>query len=270
MKNCWGVTNSSHERAVNSNSNSSFAVGTGFCSAGGSDDPHQAYDPTVREYCPPVVDPYAYVGAYDESASYDPKFTPPVAGDICTADMLKLKNGAFTLSPGRYCGGIEIKSQAEVTFEPGIYIIDGGRLNIQAGATANGDNVMFYFTGDDATFNVQGGGTLTLTGRHTGSSYEGFLFIQNPDAANGETSQIQGGGEMTIRGVLYMPTQEIEVGGNSGFNASQQYFGMVARNFSLIGNGEYNFTSDNSGTDLPDILPAAPKFEEQRLVRLVN
>jgi filamentous hemagglutinin family protein len=44
-------------------------------------------------------------------------------------------NNTRTLSPGVYCNGIDIQSQAVVTLQPGTYIINRGDFNVAGGAT---------------------------------------------------------------------------------------------------------------------------------------
>ena len=152
---------------------------------------------------------------------------------------------------------MSLQAQAKVTLSPGIYIIDNGELNVQSGANLTGSNVLFYFTGASAHMTLIGGGTVTLKGRAQSSSYASFLFIADANAWQGNASNIQGGGSLTLEGVLYMPTQTILVSGNGDVNGTSTYFAMVAKDFNFKGNGTFNLIPASSSTSLKDIMPTA-------------
>lgn len=251
---CWAQTNSTRSTAINASGNASAVVGAGHCAAGGVSVTHDNFTPAAVAGCGSVDDPFATVGAYS-NGTYTPTFTPPTIPSSCASNNLNLKKGSYSLNPGRYCGGLSLQAQVSVTLAPGIYFIDNGTLNVQSGASLSGSNVLIYFTGANASMTVIGGGTINLKGRNPGSSYSSFLFIA--DTANhGGTSNIQGGGSMTLEGVLYMPTQTILVTGNGTVNSTNTYFGMVAANFLFEGNGVFNMATTGSTTTLTDIMPA--------------
>ncbi|MFM9943342.1 MAG: hypothetical protein ACKVP7_28080 [Hyphomicrobiaceae bacterium] len=260
---CWGHTNSTMGTAINAAGNSgSTAVGLGHCAVGGASVTTQ-YSPAVTTGCQNVPDPFATVSAYSTTASYVPNFALPTVGSTCKSTNLNLKKGTYTLDPGRYCGGISIQAQAKVTLNPGIYIIDNGQFLVQSGSNLSGSNVMFYFTGAASRMTIIGGGVINLKGRSTGSTYAGFLFIAHPNANTDGESNIQGGGIMTLEGVLYMPRQRIEVSGNGHVNGSTNYFAMVAKDFYFRGNGDFFFKKHAGGTNIPDVMPNMPVATER-------
>ena len=254
---CWGYTNSVKATAINANGSQATAVGLGHCAVGGYIGGQDSFSPAPITGCPTVADPFANTGAYETTAAYSPSFTPPALPATCKSQNLSLKKGTYTLNPGRYCGGIDLKAQANVTFTPGVYIIDDGLFNVQSGSSVSGENVVFYFRGANARMTVIGGGTVNLKGRNSGSSYEGFVFIAHPDAWRGLASNIQGGGNFNLEGMLYMPTQRIEVSGNGDVNNSSPYFGMVAKDFYFRGNGKFTLKKYSSG-NLADKTPNLP------------
>ena len=186
----------------------------------------------------------------------------------CKQSGLKLKKGNYTLDPGRYCGGLQIMAQAKVTFNPGIYIVDNGTFDVQSGAEVVGKNVLFYFSGYNAKFQVIGDGKVDLIGRTNGNSYEGFVMIASAEANPGGTSRIQGGSSFKVDGVIYLPTQRIEVGGDSESNKNSKYFGVVAKDIYMIGNGKFYFKPYDAECEMPDIMPNMPKTGGARLVAL--
>ncbi|MCH8962231.1 MAG: hypothetical protein IH820_13165 [Bacteroidetes bacterium] len=60
-----------------------------------------------------------------------------------------------TLYPGVYCGGISIHENAEVVFEPGMYILDGIGMQITGNTKVRGEELTFYFP--PTTTGVPGG-----------------------------------------------------------------------------------------------------------------
>lgn len=251
---CWAHTNSTTATAVDGGG-SAVVTGDGTSAVGGVTAAANAvYTPAPSDGAAAVADPFAVVGAYGTSG-YVPKFTPPAVSSTCKASNLNLKKGTFTLQPGRYCGGINLQAQANVTFEPGVYIVDNGIFNTQSGSSVRGSNVLFYFRGANARMTIIGGGTVDLKGRQSGSSYEGFLFMAHPDAWRNGTSNIQGGGSFNMEGMVYMPTQNMLITGNGDSNASSQFFAIVAKSFEFRGNGIFRYKPHDSGSNMPDIMP---------------
>jgi hypothetical protein len=134
--------------------------------------------------------------------------------------------GPITLTPGVYCGGLDIRT--DVVLQPGLYIINGGYFRIAGTATvtnnedANG-GVTFYLTGsgtDYATVTIQGGANVTLTPMTSGP-LANVLFFQDPNAPSSGTNQITGGSTMQLTGVLYFPNQHVDFTGGSSVAESE-------------------------------------------------
>lgn len=267
---CWAYVNSESAESVDDTGNSYSFVSSGVCTAGLSSLDHaDNFSIKPREGCSAMADPFANTGAYPSAASWSPKLTmPQITDKDCKAGTLNLKRGTFVLDPGQYCGGIRMQAQAKVTFNPGIYKIADGALYASSGSQLTGTDVLFYFgdvpnstyTGNQ-NIDIQGGATVSLTGRHSGSTYEGFLVIQNALAGQGQTSIIQGGGTFNMEGVLYMPTQKLEMGGNGDMNGSSKYFMAVAKEFEMRGSGHLYIKQHQSSSLLPDITPDLPEID---------
>ncbi len=256
---CWAHTNSTQPTAL-AGGGSAIVEGAGHSAIGGvSSTALGVYTPTPIGGQPEIADPFATVSAYTlPFSSYTSTFTPPTIPGSCKASGLDLKKGSFELEPGRYCGGISISSGATVNFLPGEYIIDNGIFNIQSGSTVNGSDVLFYFSGASARFQVIGGGqgSVNLKGRSSGTAaLQGFLFIAHPDAWRGLTSNIQGGSSFTMEGMIYAPTQNLIITGNGDSNAASEMFAIVAKSYEFRGNGIFRFKPWSPASALPDILP---------------
>lgn len=127
----------------------------------------QGYSVTPLTNQPSVPDPYAAILQNAFPAS------------TCSSYKgLDIKSDT-TLSPGTYCGGIHINSSAKVALQPGVYIMNGGPLWVNGGATVTGTQVMIGFTGDGSTLYVEGNASLNLTSPTSGP-YQNIQFFEDP------------------------------------------------------------------------------------------
>jgi Putative Flp pilus-assembly TadE/G-like len=195
-------------------------------------------------------------GGYDgECVSPEPEVSMPNYGDPLSSlvepsfgscDFKSKVNvssgGSATLMPGVYCGGISLNGT--VVFEPGLYVLDGGGLDIQSSAiVTNNENasggVTFYLTGSGskyASVNVSSGSQVTLTPMTTGP-LANVLFFQDRDAKNGQ-SKLTGQSQMNLTGIIYFPNSEVEFTGGSAMDEADVL--LVASTLKLSGNTYLN------------------------------
>ncbi len=271
---CWAYSNSDSEYSVDSTGGSYTFNAGGVCSGGllnAAAVDHNNFNPSVRQGCDQVDDPFADTSAYPSAASWDPTFTIPSydPDHVCIRDGLRLRRGTYTLSAGTYCNGLEIQANANVTLNAGVYIVDKAPLSIKSGATVTGNNVVFFITGSGGRVDVSGGANLSLVGRHDGQSYEGFVIIQLATSNPGAESQINGGGTVNVEGVVYMPTQSLTLGGNGSLNGTSKYFIAVVKKLYIYGSGTLKVVDHQSASLLPDITPPMPDLDAQT-TRLVE
>jgi Flp pilus assembly protein TadG len=241
--NCWAWVNSTSSTAINA-MGTSIGKAQGFCTAGGVVGAEH-FSPAPFTGCDPLADPF------EEKFS---GYTPLEESSCRASNPLQLKNGSFTLSPGTYCGGIVLKSHADVTFLPGVYVIKNGVFEVQAGASATGTDVAFYFTGSNTDLTLRGGGAVDFRAPTSGD-LAGFLFVQDRTSNPGNSTEIQGGGRVKMEGILYAPTWQVNIGGNGDLNQESKYWAMVADNFYMEGNGKLYIRSDAAGAGLPNLMP---------------
>jgi len=169
--------------------------------------------------------------AQDPYASVPP---PPIPED-CTSPPA---SGQY--SPGKYCGGLSINGTANLA--PGIYVIDGGTLKINANADVRGSGVMFYLT-DGATLSFNGNATLDLSAATTGT-YAGLLFYGDRRQTYA-TNTINGNASSALTGAIYFPSQGVQFLGNfSGTNGCSQ---VVADTIYYTGSGTFQTNCTGSG-----------------------
>lgn len=188
----------------------------------------------------PLADPYESVPA-------------PSATGPCTSAPA----AATVLYPGRYCGGLDIKSS--ISFAPGIYVISGGDLKISANANVTGNGVTFYFSGNSSV-SISANSGVDLKAANSGT-YSGILFFGDRNATSGSPT-FGGGSSSTLTGALYFPAQTVSYSGGSGQSGGCTQ--IVARTISFSGSAQ--FTSVCPGTGIKPVATA----DASALTRLVE
>jgi Flp pilus assembly protein TadG len=150
---------------------------------------------------------------------------------------LNLNQGSFTLNAGVYCGGITISGNAQVTLNPGTYILNGGGLTVNsANASITGSGVMFYNTANGFSY-----GPITLSGQPnvnlsapTSGTYSGVLFYQDRTITSTTTNEIDGNTNPKMVGSLYFPTTPLTISG--GASPTPFVGKLIARTLTVNGN----------------------------------
>lgn len=87
-------------------------------------------------------------------------------------------NADTVVEPSVFCGGLTISGNADVEFEPGVYIIKDGPFNVSDTASIVGEGVTFFLTGSGSTFNLGAGTTIDLSAPETGPT-AGLLIYED-------------------------------------------------------------------------------------------
>jgi Flp pilus assembly protein TadG len=183
-----------------------------------------------------VVGDYTGVGTINPTpvtggaAAADPyaNLQRPTPSTPCTADP-SISGGTVSLNPGTYCG-ITISGNADVTFNPGTFILLGGGFHAGSSNTIlTGTGVTFYNTCSTSPCNggsagyqpisIDGNLTATLSAPTSGS-YQGILFYQDPTVQTTSTDQITGNSALRLTGALYFPKSELKFAGGSSSGGS--------------------------------------------------
>jgi hypothetical protein len=168
------------------------------------------------------------------NAAYTPdpyaSVPPPPVGSCFSGSL------PTTLNPGTYCGGMSFGNKT-YTMNPGVYVINGGTLKINANTVLNGTGVMFYLT-NGATLSINGGAKIDIAAATTGT-YAGLLFFGDRSMASAKQT-INGDATSLMTGALYFPSQELDLLGNfSGAGGCMQ---VVAD--TIYYTGSSTFTDD--------------------------
>ena len=136
--------------------------------------------------------------------------------------------------------GMDLKGN--VTFDPGIYYIDGssgGSLDVGSQAVVNAPGVVFILTTTSTDYskvarvNMNGGAQLNLTAPTSGT-YAGIMMYQDRRATSNLSNIVNGNSSSVYQGALYFPQQSLTFSGTTGMNTNCMQ--MVARQVTFTGN----------------------------------
>jgi Flp pilus assembly protein TadG len=158
--------------------------------------------------------------------------------------------------PGHY-SGITVKNQ-DALFRPGLYYMSSGDMAFQANSTAvmatcsgpvtpdpkTGCGMVVYFPGNGQEVSVaanagSGAPGISLLGDTLGTFYSHILFFSRSTGS----SNLGGGGAMTVTGTVYLPNQSLDLGGGSGSNTTI-VGNILVNTLSLGGNASVTMTLD--------------------------
>lgn len=191
---------------------------------------------------PSVANPYANVTAASAEAGL-----PSGAAACPNGGTTSWTGGTVALSPGYFCGGFATSGNATLNLSPGVYVIQGGQMNINGGTTINGTGVTFVLTGSGsnyATATINGGANLNLTAPTTGPT-AGLAFFADPNAPTTSVSSFLGGATQSITGALAFPSQQVVYTGNSNTPACTE---IVAYDLTFKGDSKLSNNCANTGT----------------------
>lgn len=206
------------------------------CSAGGYGGSSVNFSPEPITDCPAMADPLASRAAPDFGGCDETDFT--------------VTGVAQTLSPGVYCGGIGIYNGADITFEPGVYIIKDGPLSVTSTSQVRGEGVGFYFTGPGSDFTFAARSLVRLSAPRDGPM-AGLLFFQDRNSPVMQDYQITSEDAGVLTGTIYLPNGRFLVSSKNPVARDSPYTAIVAREISLYRASSIVINSDYNLTDVP-------------------
>ena len=148
-----------------------------------------------------------------------------------TSESACRNQNAALLQPGNYCSGMDLNGTQRL--QPGVYIVSGGDLHINAGAEISGEGVTIYLKGS-SRLTINGHAEVQLSAPTSGV-YSGVLFYGDRSSLGGR-NLFNGTASSHLTGALYFPTQAVEYQGNfSGQDGCTQ---VVARTVQWSGNSD--------------------------------
>ena len=245
---CAVLADSSSSNAVVAADKSAITASL-ICSVGGYEGAQKSFSPAAPlTDCPSYPDPL------------EGRMPPPVgACDFNNFEVGVLNSNAqsnvapkskATVDPGVYCGGLKIRDLAEVTFNPGVYVIKDGELSVGKNSTLQGVNVGFYLVGVDAVFRFEKNAKVDLTAPKDGP-LAGILFFEDRNAPLNRTHEILSDDARTLLGTFYLPRGELLIDTNKPVADASAYTAFVVRRLELKGAPLVVINSNYALTDIP-------------------
>lgn len=194
--------------------------------------------PAPQTGCAPILDPMADIPE------------PPFTG--CDFNNLRV-GGTQTITPGVYCGGLEIESNANITLAPGLYYMENGRFEMPGNVTVTGDGVTIYFDGDSASYMRMRGGPSFHLSAPTSGTYAGVAFFGSRDQPPSTKHEFVGTGNLFVDGAIYLPSAEMYYQGNSGGSITV----VVANRININGNANFQRDTESTNVPLPSGFPGS-------------
>jgi Flp pilus assembly protein TadG len=200
---------------------------------------------------------------------------------VRSSSRLVLNNTTMILQPGVYTGGIQLRNSSIALLRPGIYVMNGGGLDIGAQASfcsisstsiaSNCANfatdcpdttcgVLIYNRGNANGANAMGqvtvgaGSTLKLrafderANNNVGFEYRNLLLWQTGTPAPTSSYEqpqvhLSGGGNVNISGTVYAPGAKVLMGGGSGGTGGgvDLLVQFIAWDLEMSGNSAFNY-----------------------------
>ena len=198
------------------------------CIAGANIIDNGGTHPNVVKSCTTVADPFAGT-------------LPTPASSTCNYSNVNVNGGTYTAQPGVYCGWINLNSSVTVNFQPGVYVIKGGGVNVNGG-TWNGTGVTFYFP--DSSY-IQYNGTVKLNlSAPTSGNYANLLMYEAGGLPKSSFSMNATNGA-TMTGLIYLPSRGLTL--NSGASVASNNLTMVLDTLMV---NTVNWTLDSSAKSI--------------------
>jgi len=245
-ENCIVWSNSDNKKSMRFDGGSAEAKA--FCTVGDADRDSRAHvKPEPETGCEPLPDPLE-------------GFELPVSGICDSLNIAVIRIGSTKMTPGIYCGGMNVKAR-NITLDPGVYYIRDGGLKIDASGTVKADGVTFVFQGLIGQIDIKGDSGLDIRAPAHGET-AGIAFAELGGLLpSNRNMRIRG--DLNVEGVIYMPSYDIEVSKDGGGHTKSPYLQIVANSLQVSGQGKLAIDFDMSQTDLPLVI--APE-REARLI----
>jgi Flp pilus assembly protein TadG len=250
---CGIITNAKGANAIDGNGSSTITASPVAAVGQVANSANFASGTTFQPYSPPTTDPYAAIN-------------PPAVPSGCNQAALRGNQTSVSASNGTVCySNVKLTSGQTATVTDAVVIINGGDLDVGAGAslTCLRCTIILTTNASPVTNNsiggitINGGATVSLTAPTSGP-YNGLIIYKDRRApVCNNCNKFNGNSSSYIEGAIYVPTQEVQMSGNSGMNTNCVQ--MVAWQLTFTGN-----------TNITNVCPGGPRGFEGSMVRLVE
>ena len=176
------------------------------------------------------------------------------AGPVRSAKPLVINSLLPTiLNPGVYQGGIQIKGISTVVMNPGVYILEGGGLQVQNLATLAGIGVTMYNTQGAfpaGPISISSLGKVVLTAPLSGT-YQGISVFQ--DRALTQPISVSGAGTMAFTGTVYAVGADVALDSLVSLGIDTLGGAYICNTLHVSGIGSINIDLGNNPPRIPDV-----------------
>ena len=163
-----------------------------------------------------------------------------------------------TISPGVYCGGIEVARGATLNLDPGTYILDWGNFTVSDNSAVNGTGVTLILTShtgsDYGAIDLRPGSSITVTAPARGAALgiPGVaIWADGKRPASGDT--FDGGKNQNINGAIYLPDRQVKYAGGSP--STTRCSQLIAQTVTFTGTSYFRHDCTGIGLSEPDPPP---------------
>ncbi len=196
----------------------------------------------LTTHASPVADPYVRL----EVPSYPG----------CTRTRYRLgERKTETISPGIYCGGIEVAGGAALNLDPGTYILDRGNFTVGGNSTVNGTGVTLILTSRTGSnygaIDIRAGSRIEITAPALGASrgIPGIaIWVDGEQPVARDT--FDGGNTQNINGAIYLPGRQVKYSGGSP--AATKCSQLIARGVTFTGSSYFRHDCRGAGLSEPE------------------
>ncbi len=240
---CGMMTNSTATNAA-AGQGSANVYATTLAASGGISQSSNWHITTYQPYSPALEDPY--IGLAPDSSDFS----------SCASSPPALSASNQTITGGGCYSSISVGSNKSLTLKDGIYIVNGGGLDVKGDLTVTNGTIVLTNKDSSQTapvgsFDQNGNGSINITAPSTGK-WAGLAIYQDRRAVDGaptgnitssSPNKINGSSTSKIIGSLYFPNQQLTYNGDGTGGATCTQF--VAKRIYWSGNsGINNFTAD--------------------------
>lgn len=279
--------------------NAAVASALSTCSAGGYSGTGANFTPPPATGCPALRDPLIERQAPPVGPCVIlPSFVNSLTSLLSPDDPrygLNVVSLRTTLKPGTYCGGLHITKGAQVTLEPGIYVMKDGPFVVDRAASVTGTNVGFYFTGLQTGLLFDQTSFIDLTAPKDGGM-AGLLFFEDRtplSALTGVTSlarllpldgkglakappsgalvareyRIISDNARNLLGTIYLPQGRLVIDARRPIADLSAYTVIIARMINLYDGPNLMLNARYGSTDVPVPIGVGPSSADTQLTQ---
>lgn len=172
---------------------------------------------------------------------------------------------AGSVSPGTYAA---IKVSCDTTFATGVYIIDGGGVDISGQHEVTGSGVMFVLK-NGAYIKIRGGADVNLTAiqasdlvargvdAEQANKLAGMMVFEDRQSGGSSKNDINGNSNTVLNGTLYFPVSNVTFSGTA--SVTSQCLMIAANTITLTGTTDMTTFCPNNSSESTTVASTAAK-----------